>query len=77
MDAFVPDDLWVVISPLLPPEPEKLKSGHPRASNRSTLAGIILVLHTDMQWKHVPRNALNCSGKTNWQRLGEWQTAGV
>ena len=77
MDALVPDDLWAVISPLLPPEPEKLKGGRPRASDRSALAGIILVLRTGMQWKHVPRNALGCSGKTSWRRLGEWQAAGV
>lgn len=77
MDALVPDDLWAVIAPLLPPELEKPKGGRPRASDRSALAGIILVLRTGMPWTHVPGSALGCSGKTSWRRLGEWHAAGV
>ena len=77
MDTLVPDDLWAVIEPLLPPEPEKPKGGRPRASDRSALAGIILVLRTGMQWKHLPRSEVGCSGKTSWRRLGVWQAVGV
>lgn len=77
MDALVPDDLWAVIEPLLPPDPEKPKGGRPRTSDRAALAGILLVLRTGMQWKHVPGAALGCSGKTSWRRLGAWQAAGV
>ena len=77
MDALVPDDLWAVIAPLLPREPEKPKGGRPRASDRAALAGIILVLRTGMQWKHLPRAVVGCSGKTSWRRLGSWQAAGV
>lgn len=77
MDALVPDDLWAVVEPLLPPEPEKPKGGRPRASDRAALAGIILVLRTGMQWKHLPRFDVGCSGKTSWRRLGDWQAAGV
>lgn len=32
MDALVPDDLWAVAEPLLPPEPQKPKGGRRRAS---------------------------------------------
>lgn len=64
MDALVPDDLWAVVEPLLPPEPEKPKGGRPRASDRAALAGIILVLRSGMQWKHLPRPEVGCSGKT-------------
>ena len=77
MDALVPDDLWAVIAPLLPSEPEKPKGGRPRTSDRAALAGIILVLRTGMQWKHLPRSDVGCSGKTSWRRLGAWQAAGV
>ena len=66
-----------MIAPLLPPEPEKPRGGRLRASDRSAPAGIILVLRTGMQWKHVPRAALGCSGKTIWRRLGVWQAAWV
>ena len=77
MDALVPDDFWAVIAPLLPSEPEKPKGGRPRASDRAALAGIILVLRTGRQWKHLPRSEVGCSGKTSWRRLGIWQAAGV
>lgn len=77
MDALVPDDLWAVVEPLLPPEHEKPKGGRPRASDRAALAGIILVLRTGMEWKHLPRSEMGCSGKTGWRRLGAWQAAGV
>jgi transposase len=77
MDALVPDDLWAVIERLLSSEPEKLKGGRPHASDRAALAGIILVLRTGMQGKHLPRSEMGCSGKTSWRRLGAWQAAGV
>ena len=77
MDALVPDDLWAVVKPLLPPEIEKPKGGRPRVADRAALAGIILVLRTGMQWKHLPRAEIGCSGKTSWRRLGVWQAAGV
>ena len=77
MEALVPDDLWAVVEPLLPPEPAKPKGGRPPSPDRAALAGVILVLRTGMQWKHVPHSALGCSGKTSWRRLGAWQAAGV
>lgn len=77
MDAFVPADLWAVIEPLVPSEPEKPKGSRPRASDRTALAGIILLLRTGMWWKHLPRSDVGCSGKTSWRRLGVWQAAGV
>jgi transposase len=77
MDALVPDDLWAMVEPLLPPEPDKPKDGRRRASDRAALAGIILVQRTGMQWKHLPCSEVGCSGKTSWRRLGAWQTAAV
>jgi len=40
----VPDDLWDLIEPLLPPEPPKPKGGLPRVPDRVALAGILVVL---------------------------------
>lgn len=77
MDALVPDDLWAVVEPLLPPEPEMLKGGRPGASDRAALAGIILVLRTGMQWKPLSCSRVGRGGRTSWRRLGAWQTAGV
>jgi transposase len=76
MALLVPDDLWRVLAPLLPPEPAKPNGGRPRASDRTALAGILLVLRTGMQWKEVPA-ALGCCGKTCWRRLRDWHAAGV
>ena len=76
MALLVPDDLWLVIEPLLPPERPKPKGGRPRAPDRSALAGILFVLRTGIQWHEVPAE-LGCCGKTCWRRLGEWHAAGV
>jgi transposase len=43
---IVHDELWAVIEPLLPPEPDKPKGGRPRVSNRDVLRGIVFVLRT-------------------------------
>lgn len=76
MALLVPDDLWAVIEPLLPPERPKPKGGRPRASDRVALAGILFVLRTGIQWHELP-SELGCCGKTCWRRLGEWHAAGV
>ena len=41
---LVPDELWVFINPMLPPEPPKPNGGRPRVPDRAALAGIIYVL---------------------------------
>ena len=41
---LVPDELWMIIEPLLPPEPPKPNGGRPRVPERAALAGIIYVL---------------------------------
>ena len=46
MALLVPDDLWLAIEPLLPPERPKPKGGRPRAADRAALAGILFVLRT-------------------------------
>ena len=76
MALLIPDDLWAVVEPLLPPERLKPKGGRPRASNRAALAGILFVLRTGIQWHELPME-LGCCGKTCWRRLGEWHAAGV
>ncbi len=41
---LVPDELWTIIEPLLPPELPKPKGGRPPTSNRAAFAIIIFVL---------------------------------
>ena len=74
---LVPEELWAVVEPLLPPEPPKPKGGRPRVSNRAALTGIIFVLKSGIPWEMLPQE-LGCgSGMTCWRRLRDWQQAGV
>lgn len=69
---IVPDELWQIIEPLLPPEPPKPKGGRPRIPDRQCLAGILFVLRTGLPWEDLPQE-LGCgSGMTCWRRLRDW-----
>jgi len=77
METLVPDDLWALIAPLLPPRAPHRKGGRPWLSDRRALAGIIFILKTGCAWNTLPR-VLGCgSGSTCWRRLRDWQGAGV
>jgi transposase len=52
--ALLPDALWAVIEPLLPPEPAKPQGGRPRIANRAVLTGILFVLKSGIQWEMLP-----------------------
>ena len=74
---LVPDKLWMIIDPLMPPAPPKLKGGRPRVPNREALAGIIYVLKSGIPWGMLPKGLGFGSGVTRWRRLRDWQKAGV
>ena len=71
------EELWQVISPLLPPEPPKPKGGRPRVPDRASLTGILYVLRTGIPWEYLPREMGCGSGMTCWRRLRDWQKAGL
>jgi len=73
----VSDELWQIVEPLLPLEPEKPKGGRPRISNRAALAGILFVLQTGIPWEMLPQEMGCGSGMTCWRRLRDGQGAGV
>ncbi len=75
--ALLPDELWAVIEPLLPPEPAKPRGGRPRIPNRAVLTGILFVLKSGIQWELLPQEMGCGSGMTCWRRLRDWQAAGV
>ena len=75
---LVPDELWDVVEPLLPPKPAHPKGGHPFAvPDRAALTGIIFVLKTGIPWEYLPQEMGCGSGMTCWRRLRDWHAAGV
>jgi len=75
--ALVPDALWAVVEPMLPPEPPKPKGGRPRLSDRAALTGILFVLQSGIPWEMLPQEMGCGCGMTCWRRLRDWQAAGV
>jgi len=76
---LLPDDLWAVVQPLLPPAPVRRfrYPGRKRIDDRQALTGILFVLKTGIGWEDLPQE-LGCgSGMTCWRRLRQWQAAGV
>ena len=71
----IPDALWNLIEPILPPDKPPGANGRPRVPNRTVLNGILYVLRTGCQWKMVP--CQYSSGSTCHLRLQTWVRAGV
>src|SRR5215212_10107714 len=74
---LVPDAMWEVVEPLIPPEPPKPKGGRPRVPDRACLTGIVFVLKTGIPWEDLPLEMGCGSGVTCWRRLRSWQRRGV
>ena len=74
---LLPDGLWAIIEPMLPPHRPGPKGGRPRLPDRAALTGIVFVLKTGLPWEDLPAE-MNCgSGMSCWRRLAEWQADGT
>jgi transposase len=71
----IPDDLWLEVQPLLPPEKKHGTNGRPVVPFRKVLDGILFVLRTGCQWKALPSEY--GSGSTCHRRFQEWVRRGV
>ena len=75
---LLPDELWAILAPILPPPPAPgPKGGRPAVGNRETLTGILFVLKTGLPWEDLPREMGCGSGMTCWRRLRDWQKDGT
>ena len=75
---LLPDALWEIIEPLLPPlPPPGPRGGRPPLPHRQALTGILLVLKTGLPWEDLPAEMGCGCGMTCWRRLFEWEQAGV
>lgn len=74
---ILPEGLWRVVQPLLPPSKPRPKGGRRPLENRKVLTGILFVLRSGTPWEHLPKECGWGSGMTCWRRLQAWQEAGV
>ena len=74
---LLPDELWAIVEPLLPPAPPRPKGGRPRVPDRAALTGILFVLRSGIPWEMLVQEMGCGSGVTCWRRLRDWQVAGV
>ena len=72
---LVPDELWEMVEPLLPPHPPR--GGRRPVDDRACFAGILFVLKTGIGWEDLPAEMGCGSGMTCWRRLRDWHKAGV
>src|SRR5947208_6193697 len=74
---LLPDQLWELIQPLIPPHPPQPKGGRPWLDPRKVLTGIIFVLKTGIPWEDLPQEMGCGSGMSCLNYLKAWQAAGV
>jgi transposase len=76
VDRLVPDGLWALVEPLLPPAP---RHGRRRVvPDRNCFAALVFMTRTSTPWALLPAGELGCgSATTAWRRLEEWERAGV
>jgi transposase len=74
---LVPDGLWDIVEPLLPPQPERPQGGGTRyRDDRAVFTAIVYVLTTGCAWRHLPAE-FGVSKATAHRRFVAWTQAGL
>ena len=74
-DFTVPEELWMLVAPLLPVQIVKPQGGRPPLDNYRVFSGILYRLRTGCQWKALPRE-LGSSSAIH-ERFLRWAQTGV
>ena len=74
---LVPDGLWEIVEPLIPPQTERPQGGGTRyVEDRAVFTAIVYVLTTGCAWRHLPAE-LGVSKATAHRRFVAWTEAGL
>src|SRR3954465_6636691 len=78
-DRLVPDELWELVEPLLPPPPPREHGRAPRQiPDRACFAAVVFMGRTSTPWELLPARELGCgSYSTAYRRFSAWTRAGV
>src|SRR3954465_3646911 len=78
-DRLVPDELWELVEPLLPPPPPREHGRAPRQiPDRACFAAVVFMARTSTPWELLPARELGCgSASTAYRRFAAWTRAGV
>ncbi|MEX5720612.1 transposase [Geodermatophilus maliterrae] len=73
---LVPDGLWDIVEPFIPPQTERPQGGGPRyVEDRAAFTAIVYVLTIGCAWRHLPAE-FEVSTATAHRRFVTWtQTA--
>ena len=74
---ILPDALWAVVEPVLPPHTPRPRGGRPPLSHRQALTGTLFVLRTGIPWEDLPAEMGCGSGISCWRQLERWQRDGT
>jgi transposase len=79
VETLVPNELWAVVAPLLPPAPRPWYGGRTRTiPDRNCFAAIVYMARTSAPWRLLPAGELGCCSEvTVRRRLVEWSNAAV
>lgn len=76
--TLLPDELWSLIEPLLPPLPPRgPQGGRKPVPHRQVLTGILFVLRTGIPWDYLPAALGYGSASTLWRRIRDWHALGI
>jgi transposase len=75
--TLVPDGLWEIVQPLIPPHPQRPQGGGtPYRDDRAVFTAIVYVLTTGCAWRHLPAE-FGVSKATAHRRFVAWTQAGL